>query len=78
MEEVEPPLQVGGEVAKLGSGDDLADPVPQLHGPHPVAGEGGELPLEVGDDFLPDQGITLRFMRKGVSGSMIYIVCDLL
>jgi len=78
VEEVEPPLQVGGEVGKVGSGDDLADSVPQLDGPHPVAGEGGELPLQVGDDFGPGQGITLRFIQKGVSGSRIYIVCDLL
>ncbi len=78
MEEVEPPLQVWREVGEVGSCDDLADPVPQLHRPHPVALEGGKLPLEVGDDLLPGQGITLRFMRKGVSGSRIYIVCDLL
>ena len=55
MEEVEPLLEVGGEGAKLGPGDDLADSVPQLHGPHPVAVEGGKLPLEVGDDFAPVQ-----------------------
>jgi len=69
VEEVEALLEVGGEVGKLGSGDDLADPVPQLHRPHPVAGEGEKLPLEVGDDFLPGQGITLQVMRKGVSVS---------
>jgi hypothetical protein len=30
--------------------------------------EGGKLPLEVGDDFGPGQGITLRFMQKGGFG----------
>jgi len=78
VEEVEPLLEVWGKVAKLGPGDDLADFVPQLHGPHPVAVEGGKLPLEVGDDFAPGQGITLRIMQNEISGSLIYIICDIL
>jgi hypothetical protein len=72
VEEVEPTLEVWREVWKIGARYDLADPVPQLHRPHPVAAEGGELPLEVGDDFAPGQGITLRFMQNEISDAMIY------
>jgi len=78
VEEVELLLEVGGEVAKLGPGDDLADSVPQCHGPHPVAVERSGLLLKVGDKFMPGQGITLRFLQTDISGSLIYIICDIL